>query len=83
MLDVPEPAKVKMIVDEFALMASDGRRGVTFIETYCLNSIIQMLCTSASFSIILTVRLIIQVWMYFRTAHQFVISFTWESLWLQ
>lgn len=42
-LDVPEPANVKMIVSEFALMVSDSRRGVTFTEIHCLNSIIQML----------------------------------------
>lgn len=58
-LDVPEPANVRMIVREFALMVSDSRRGVTFTETDCFNSRIQMLCTSASFLIIFTVRLII------------------------
>lgn len=59
MLDVPEPANVKMIVSKFALMVSDSRRGVISIEIHCLNSIIQMLHTSASFLIIFTVRKII------------------------
>lgn len=59
MLDVPEPANVKMIVSEFALMVSDSRRDVIFIEIYCLNSVIQMLHTSASFLLLFTVRIII------------------------
>lgn len=58
MLDLPEPANVKRIVNEFALMVSDGRRGVSFIEIHCLISVIQMLYTPASFVIIFTVRLI-------------------------
>lgn len=61
MLDVPEPANIRMIVHEFALLVSNNRRGVTFTETNGLNSRIQMLCTSASFLIIFTVRLIIKV----------------------
>lgn len=59
MLDVPEPANVKMIVSKFALMVSDSRRGVISIEIHCLNSVIQMLHTSASFLIIFAVRKII------------------------
>lgn len=59
MLDVPEPANVKMIVFKFALMVSDIRRGVISIEIHCLNFIILMLHTSASFLIIFTVRKII------------------------
>lgn len=59
MLDVPEPANVKMIVSKFALMVSDGRRGVISTEIHYLNSVIQMLHTSISFLIIFTVRKII------------------------
>lgn len=60
MLDVPEPANVKMIVSKFALMMSDSRRGVISIEIHCLNFVIQMLHTSSiSFLIIFTVRKII------------------------
>lgn len=42
-LDVPEPANVKMIVSEFALLVSDSRRGVIFTEIHCLNSVVQIL----------------------------------------
>lgn len=59
MLGIPEPANVKTIVSEFALTVSDSRRGVTFMEIHCLNSVISMLHTSASFLIIFTVRIII------------------------
>lgn len=31
MLDIPEPANVKRIGSEFALMVSDRKRGVTFL----------------------------------------------------
>ena len=32
-LDVPEPANVKMIVSELALMVSDSRRDVIFLKS--------------------------------------------------
>lgn len=59
MLDVSEPANVKMIVSIFALIVSDSRRGIISIEIHRLISIIQMLHTSASFLIIFTIRKII------------------------
>jgi hypothetical protein len=55
-MDIPEPANVKMIVSDFALMVSESKTIVTSIGILCSNSIIQMLHTSASFLVTFTIR---------------------------